>query len=531
MNNLGAPGTGRGRDLGVPNQTGQGQYSHMSNTDLGVPQQEGRGQYLVIPDREGQGLNLEAPNYEGRGSDLGMPDRNGQCHDAGVPGTSGRRDYSSSRQNYERPADDDLRSRQNKRRRRYNSSPEESDYIRHDRTNTQIKMAPNENKCKGCRHNITTKELLTCFACTSKYDLLCANVGLKRFNLMDKEQKLNWRCPECRSQLPKTDNTNTPIRLPSQLVHTSTISDASVSDDIETRNVTQRSKPKEDITKKYITEESLRKIVQEELSCVFEEKLNKLISEQIKTINIRFAELSESISFFNKQYEELKTIVEGKTVIISELHKDSDILKSSIKDLSHRLYLAEQSMRESNLEINGIPENRAENLYNVISQISKTVNCPIEMNDINHISLVAKLDKEKNRPRTVIVKLRSPQHRDRFLAAVAKFNRNNPKDKLSTLHLGMAAPVKPVFVAEHLTPINKSLHAAARLKAKKESFKFVWVRNGLLDYVTTGPTPIEAGTERRLGSSLRPLGHSVRDLRTGRSLENYYRYAATFFIN
>lgn len=114
----------------------------------------------------------------------------------------------------------------------------------------------------------------------------------------------------------------------------------------------------------------------------------------------------------------------------------------------------------------------------VIAQIAKTVDCKVLDDDVYHVTRVAKLNKEGDRPRTVIVKLRSPRHRDAMLAAVAKFNKSNPKSKLSSQHLGIAGSPKPIFVAEHLTPANKSLHAAARLKAKKESYKFVWVRNG-----------------------------------------------------
>ncbi|CAH2056928.1 unnamed protein product, partial [Iphiclides podalirius] len=73
----------------------------------------------------------------------------------------------------------------------------------------------------------------------------------------------------------------------------------------------------------------------------------------------------------------------------------------------------------------------------------------------------------------VIAKFRSPRHRDAMLTA--KLNKSNPKEKLSTQHLGMAGPSKPVFVSEHLSPAIKSLHAAALLKAKKEHFKFVWL--------------------------------------------------------
>ena len=42
----------------------------------------------------------------------------------------------------------------------------------------------------------------------------------------------------------------------------------------------------------------------------------------------------------------------------------------------------------------------------------------------------------------------------------------------------MGGPRKSVYVSEHLSPANKSLHAAARLKAKELNYKFTWIRNG-----------------------------------------------------
>lgn len=45
------------------------------------------------------------------------------------------------------------------------------------------------------------------------YDLECANVSSKRFyNTMSAEKKEIWKCQACYCNLPKSDNTNTPIR-------------------------------------------------------------------------------------------------------------------------------------------------------------------------------------------------------------------------------------------------------------------------------------------------------------------------------
>ncbi|KAL4702981.1 hypothetical protein ACJJTC_008759 [Scirpophaga incertulas] len=44
--------------------------------------------------------------------------------------------------------------------------------------------------------------------------------------------------------------------------------------------------------------------------------------------------------------------------------------------------------------------------------------------------------------------------------------------------IGTGSERKPIFVAEHFSPMNRSLHAVARMKAKKEGYKFVWVKQG-----------------------------------------------------
>ncbi|CAG9137674.1 unnamed protein product [Plutella xylostella] len=91
---------------------------------------------------------------------------------------------------------------------------------------------------------------------------------------------------------------------------------------------------------------------------------------------------------------------------------------------------------------------------------------------------VAKLNQESTRPRSVVVKLSSPLVRDSLLAATKTFNKDTKNDKLNTSHLGIAGDKTPIYVTEHLSPANKVLHAAARMKSKEKGFEFVWVRKG-----------------------------------------------------
>ncbi|XP_061711699.1 uncharacterized protein LOC133520993 [Cydia pomonella] len=136
------------------------------------------------------------------------------------------------------------------------------------------------------------------------------------------------------------------------------------------------------------------------------------------------------------------------------------------------------SSNNANIEINGVPENRAENLITTVVQLSTVVKSPITSEDLQNVTRVAKLSEDKDRPRAIIAKFRTPRLRDRILAAVTKFNQENDKDKLSSQHLGIGGTRVPVFVAEHLTPAAKKLHAATRKRCKELNYKYVWIRNG-----------------------------------------------------
>lgn len=206
--------------------------------------------------------------------------------------------------------------------------------------------------------------------------------------------------------------------------------------------------------------------------------LREKVSDELKAIRQQMTDYHDAVNFMNQQFEDLKNVIDLKSKIITKLETDNASLQASVKDISARLNLTEQHMRESNLEINGIPEHKSENLVNTIVQLSKTIDCSLRDDDILNVTRVAKLSNTNDRPRCVIAKLRSPRHRDSILAAVTTFNKRNQNDKLNSHHLGIGGSRVPVYVAEHLTPNNKSLHAATRQKAKEQGYKFVWIRNG-----------------------------------------------------
>ncbi|XP_047990719.1 uncharacterized protein LOC125229821 [Leguminivora glycinivorella] len=149
---------------------------------------------------------------------------------------------------------------------------------------------------------------------------------------------------------------------------------------------------------------------------------------------------------------------------------------SYVADLTTRLDITEQHNRASNIELHCIPEHRSENLLTVVKQIGRTIACEVTDQDIHLCTRVAKKNQESTRPRSVVVKFGSPRIRDQFLAQVVKFNKANPKEKLHTGHLGIGGDKKPVYVAEHLSPKNKSIQAAARQVKRDKGYK--WTQQG-----------------------------------------------------
>lgn len=57
-----------------------------------------------------------------------------------------------------------------------------------------------------------------------------------------------------------------------------------------------------------------------------------------------------------------------------------------------------------------------------------------------------------------------------------KFNKEG--SRLSTEHLSISGPAKPVFVSENLSPKLKRLFYLARDFASSNEYRYCWVKNG-----------------------------------------------------
>lgn len=278
----------------------------------------------------------------------------------------------------------------------------------------------------------------------------------------------NWVCPTCK---PKTGNAdNTPIR----------------SRQDPDANVTHRRKGTQadvmEAPEAPVTSSEVSSIVKNEISKLMRhlnQTLANYVNNELKAIKDNVDEIRRSMEFMNEKYEEIKLEVSSKMNTIQEVEKENVQLKSTVKELNTRLNQMEQQARSSNLEIQCLPEHKSENLVSIVMNISKVLSCELSEQNIHHVTRISKQTPTSNRPKSVVVQFNSPRVRDTFLAASIKFNKNKKaEEKLNSHLLGIGGKKENVFIMEHLSPANKSLHAATRIKAKKLGYQYVWIRSG-----------------------------------------------------
>lgn len=309
---------------------------------------------------------------------------------------------------------------------------------------------------------------IMCRKCKKNYHYACMSLDE---TLLNSEMRAVWSCPECIRNTPKTTRKdNTPIR------------------NVNFARGSKRQAPTSPPTpgNQTITRDDVREAVQEvinqnmkDILSKMQESIAKMFDKELKPIKEELFEIKESMNFINNQYEDMKKDNETCKIKILELETENVELNTTINNLNQRVNQMEQQTRQNNIELQCVPENRNENLMTIVSELGKVVNCQLKESDILHCTRTAKQNRDSPRSRSIIVQLASPRLRDQFLAATIKYNKGKPfENKLNSALLGISGRFTPIFVAEHLSPTNKALHAAARKRAKEIGYKFVWIRNG-----------------------------------------------------
>ncbi|XP_074031348.1 uncharacterized protein [Leptinotarsa decemlineata] len=150
--------------------------------------------------------------------------------------------------------------------------------------------------------------------------------------------------------------------------------------------------------------------------------------------------------------------------------------QDGIQSLQSKVNDLDQASHSNNLEIQGIPEKRNEDLLNIVEKIGAYINCNVTPHTVDYALRVQSNHNSSNTTsKNIIVKFTSRKERDLFLMAVkTKRIRNNNSAKMSLDGISDA-----FYINEHLTLANKLLYRDVRAAARDKQFKYVWVKNGV----------------------------------------------------
>lgn len=317
--------------------------------------------------------------------------------------------------------------------------------------------------CGGCNEEIKrNKPWIKCPKCKNTFHQICVNYSSCK-PLPSSKIPESWICPDCSVKSRRGgDNSSTPIK-PALDVFSS----------LDIGNEPSPSAPIAD-AQLMMLQDNIVSALMKQLPAMILKQMTSVISP----LDERLRELQNSVSFLADKYDDFSTKIEKLTADSQQQNEIVMQNQEKITRLTYTIRILEQQLRECNVEIHGVNEFKSENLVDLMKQIGNVVSFKLDDSDLMKVTRVAKVNKDSNKPRSIIVKLPSARRRDEFLSAISRYNKLNPQNKLNTGIVGVRGDRSPIFIAEHLSPTNKALHAAARIKAKEKKYKFVWIRDG-----------------------------------------------------
>lgn len=185
-------------------------------------------------------------------------------------------------------------------------------------------------------------------------------------------------------------------------------------------------------------------------------------------------ELQQSVQFNGDQQSDMANRIQAlskdvQTVStfkseLNEIRKENQILRS-------QLNANDQRDRLPNVEIIGIPEVKGENLYKILEKMCLYLEVPVSSSDIMEVNRVSSRTKLEGRPRVIIAKMRSRQLRDSMISRARR-------SRITTRDIDVQGDIKPVYINEHLTPLNKIILKRTKEAAKTKNYQFTWTKNG-----------------------------------------------------
>ncbi|CAG4978280.1 unnamed protein product [Parnassius apollo] len=302
------------------------------------------------------------------------------------------------------------------------------------------------SKCAACGKFVSPADIIKCSSCANIYDRICLKLS-KSYKVSPK-----WLCPGCTSKQPRKDNTETPIKVQTEISQSSS------------SNSSPSSCSGCDATSKMI-----------------EELRTEIVAMRNEFVNFgtNFDRLYLAVSDLSKRVDGIENRVANleKDECMEKYKDENKKLSDTLERLKFELNDRDQEQLLTDVEISCIPEHKGENVTQLAMLIGEKLNVKMEEQDIVSIQRMSPLrgyieEEGAVQPRPLAVRLARRTLRDRLLQS-ARVRRG-----ADTTGFGLPGSPKKFYINEHLTRINRQLFFKARQMGSKSGWKYVWTRDG-----------------------------------------------------
>lgn len=182
---------------------------------------------------------------------------------------------------------------------------------------------------------------------------------------------------------------------------------------------------------------------------------------QIMQSNTEILELLQANAENFKQLNDKMNTLETK--YLKTLHR-IDELETHINNL-------EKHRNKNIVEVRNVPKQEKENLQSVLSLLYENLKLP-------PMPSVVQCYRKGKHNAPIIIEFINFDDKEKLLKATKKYNKDNISQKLNSSHLGFSGDIKPVYVSEPLTTMNKKILMTARNLVKEGQYKYCWTSRG-----------------------------------------------------
>lgn len=209
---------------------------------------------------------------------------------------------------------------------------------------------------------------------------------------------------------------------------------------------------------------------------------NTAINRSLSETNLRLAEMEKSLTYESQRQDTF----DDRLKVIEDTRKSCVESTNQVHILESKIAAIEQHARQNNVEISNLPERRGENLIKIIECLGNEIKYPISAADIVSVHRVPHADQKNPRPKNVIVTFTTRIHRDNVIAA------HRATKGLDSTKLSINGSPHTIYINEHLTLANKMLFRQTREAARKQEYKYVWIKHGCILVRKSDTSPVLA---------------------------------------